>query len=199
MKKLVYLLSAILIALLCLIGGWYYGVKTNLSKIHKEENVTVTMDRIEKVFKLVATEGNVSEIYDYKDYMYYDIGLFRKKVLVRVNAKILVGFDFEKANIKANEEARTITIDSLPIAEILAIDHNLDYYDIQEGTFNNFDEAELSEINKRAKEYAASVAEDSELFQQAEEQKDELIEMLTLACQAMGWELVMGDSNQLKN
>jgi len=199
MKKLVYLLSIILLALLCLIGGWYYGLKTNLSKIHKEENVSVTLDRIEKVFKLVATEGNVSEIYDYKDYMYYDIGLFRKKVLVRVNAKILVGYDFEKVKLITDEESRTITIDSLPPPEILAIDHNLDYYDIQEGTFNNFDEAELSEINKRAKEYAASVAEDSDLFKQAEEQREELLEMLSLASQTMGWEIIIKENQKLKD
>lgn len=199
MKKLVSVLSIVLCILLALIAGWYYGTKSSLSKLQVEENAVVTMERIQKVFKLVATEGKVSEIYDYKDYMYYDIGLFRKKILVRVNANILVGYDFEQAVLRIDEASRTIYLDSIPEPDILAIDHTLDYYDIQEGTFNNFSEKELTEINKKAKEYVSAVAEDSDIYQQAEEQKDELLEMLSLACTAMGWDFIISDTVTFKN
>jgi len=151
------------------------------------------LEKIQKVFKFVAAEGEISEIYDYKDYQYYDISPLRKKILVRVNAKVLVGYDFEKASFKIDDSTRTITIDSIGPAEVLAIDHDLDYYDIQEGTFNYFSEEELNEINEKAKNYAASIVKDSDLYKVAAEQKDDLIDMMRVAASSAGWEVVVSE------
>lgn len=190
----------IILALVIVSGfvGWYYAKKSAFSQKQIAESATVTLDRIEKVFKFVASEGNVSEIYNYKDYQYYDISLFRKKILVRVNAKVLVGYDFENASFTVDEESKTIFLDSLPQPTILAIDHDLDYYDIQEGSFNSFSEEELNDISDKAKAYASEVAQDSDLFQSAEEQKDELLKMLELSIRGMGWEFVV-QQDMLKN
>lgn len=182
------LLLIFTIAMLCLAIGWMTGSKTKPVKNTKEETANGMVSKIEKVFKLVATEGNVSEIYDYKEYNYYDIPLFRKKMLIRVNAKVLVGYDFENAHFSIDEANRIITLDSLLPPQVLAIDHDLDYYDIQEGAFNSFTEKEMTELAEKAKEFAIATAEDSDLFNSAEEQKKELFEMISLACLAMGWE-----------
>jgi len=189
-RNIIFVLFSILLAALI---GWYVGFKKQFGAPEVTENSAVMLEKIQKVFKFVAAEGEISEIYDYKDYQYYDISPLRKKILVRVNAKVLVGYDFEKANFTIDEATRTITIDSLGPAEVLAIDHDLDYYDIQEGTFNYFSEEELNEINEKAKNYAASIVKDSDLFNVAAEQKDDLIDMMTVTATAAGWEVIIGE------
>ena len=137
MKKFKYIIIAI-IFVAAVLGAWWIGLKTNMFQKHQEESATVMLNKIEKVVKLVAVEGNISEIYDYKDYYSFDIAPFRKKALVRVNAKVSAGYNFEKMEVIIDEEARIITIINFPDAEILSIDHDLDYYDISQGTFNRF-------------------------------------------------------------
>lgn len=189
-KTILLVVAAIILAALV---GWYIGFKNNFGEHQVEETATVMMEKMQKVFKFVAAEGQISEIYDYKDYQYYDISPLRKKILVRVNAKVLVGYDFEKASFRVDDDSKTIYIDSIGPAELLAIDHDLDYYDIQEGTFNYFSEEELNDINDKAKNYAASIVSDSDLFKKAEEQKEDLIDMLRVAAQSTGWRIEVGD------
>ena len=189
-RNIVLTLVAVLLAALI---GWYVGFKKNFGEPQVTETATTMMEKMQKVFKFVAAEGQISEIYDYKDYQYYDISPLRKKILVRVNAKVLVGYDFEKASFRVDEESRTIFIDSIGPAELLAIDHDLDYYDIQEGTFNSFSEQELNDINEKAKNYAAAIVKESDLYKIADEQKADLIDMLTVAAQSTGWKIEVAD------
>jgi len=193
MKRNKNFLLIILAIILAGTVGWYIGFKKNFGEPQVTESANTMMEKMQKVFKFVAAEGQISEIYDYKDYQYYDISPFRKKILVRVNAKVLVGYDFEKARFTVDDASKTIFIDSIGPAELLAIDHDLDYYDIQEGTFNSFSEQELNEINEKAKNYAAAIVKDSDLFKIAEEQKADLIDMLTVAAQSTGWKIEVRD------
>ena len=182
-------LIIIIIFLLALATAWWMGFKSSMFNRYQEENATVLLNRIEKVMKLIAVEGNISEVYDYKEYFSFDISPFRKKALVRVNARVSAGYDFEKMRVTVDEESKTIFVENFPDAEILSIDHDLDYYDISQGTFNRFTNEDYNMINSRAKEYVAEKAKDSDLLQAAEEQKQELIDMLNLLIQAGGWSL----------
>ena len=188
MKKIKYIV--ILTAfILTVFFAWWMGFKSSMFKKYEQENATVILDRIEKVVKLVAVEGNISEIYDYKDYYSFDIAPFRKKALVRVNAKVSAGYDFEKMTVEVDEGSKKITIKNFPEADILSIDHNLDYYDITQGTFNKFTNADYNKINSRAKSFVAEKAKDSGLLNAAEEQKQELLEMIKFLVQGGGWSL----------
>ena len=189
-RNILLIISAIVLAGVI---GWYVGFKNNFGEPQVTESANTMMEKMQKVFKFVAAEGQISEIYDYKDYQYYDISPLRKKILVRVNAKVLVGYDFEKASFRIDEVSKTIFIDSIGPAELLAIDHDLDYYDIQEGTFNTFSEQELNDINTKAKNYAAAIVEESDLYKIADEQKQDLIDMLTVAAQSTGWNIEVKD------
>ena len=182
-----YLLVLSILGIIIL--AWWIGFKTSFIKKYESETSTVMLDRIEKVFKLVAVEGNVSEIYDYKDYYNFDISPFRKKALLRVTAKVSAGFDFEKLEIEVDDNSKAIIIKNIPNAEILSIDHDLDYYDITQGTFNRFSNEDYNTINARAKSYIAEKAKDSGLISSAEEQKQELLEMLRLLVSAGGWQM----------
>jgi len=190
-KKIKYILLPI-IFLALLAAAWFLGYKSSFVKQYKKEDVSVMMDRIQKVCKLVAVEGYVSEIYNYKDYYYYDIQLLRKKALIRVKAKVSVGYDFEDIQITTDETTHLITIRDLPPPEILSIEHDLEYYDVDEGTFNNFSEEELTELNKNAKAFVLEKAKESDLFAEAESQKQSFIDALTMIVSASGWNLELG-------
>jgi len=155
----------------------------------KEVVATVLLERIEKVVKLVTVEGNFSEIYDYKHHFIADIWPFRKKALVRINAKVLVGYDFEKVKIVTDEDTRTIRISNLPNPEILSIEHDMDYYNFENGLFNMITNKDITEMGFEAKDFIAKRATESDLFIQAEKQRRELFELLELAMHNSGWTL----------
>jgi len=187
----------VLLLLLAVAGGYYFGFKADLFKSHETTNVSSIVERINKVMKMVSVEGHIAEIYDYKSYNTYDISMLRKKILIRVNAKVLIGYDLEKAEIDVDEFSKTITINNFPPEEILSVDHELDYYDIQEGTFNKFSEDELNRLNKEAKEYASQKALTEELYEEARAQKDQSLELLREILEATGWKLKVVDAEPL--
>ena len=55
--------------------GYFIGFKSEMFKSKEIESAQVMMEKISKVFKMVAVEGEVSEIYDYKAYQYLDVSL----------------------------------------------------------------------------------------------------------------------------
>ncbi len=177
--------------------AWYAGYKYKWVNKKQETSVNVVLEKVQKVFKLVTVEGHLSEIYDYKDYYNWDLSFFRKKALVRVNAKVLAGFDFEKVKLSVDDKSKTIFIDNFPEAEILSMEHDLDYYDISQGQFNKFTSQDYNEINKNVKEYARAKAIDSKLLESAEAQKEEILDMLKTIVEANGWEVVVKSKVQL--
>lgn len=183
-----YVVVSILILLAAGVG-WYYGIRSSAGRTLESVDAVVMMERIRNVHKLVLVEGAFSEIYDYKDYWMYDLSPFRKKALVRVQAIVLAGFDLEKAEIRIDGQTHTIVIHKLPPCEILSVDHELDYYDIQEGTFNQFSEEKLTEINKGAKRFIRTQAELSGLLDKAEDRKQNFIHELSLTARAFGWKV----------
>lgn len=180
------------IIVIALMAGFWVFAKTQLFPARQAENTSIMLEKIKTVTKLISVEGQFSELYDYKETYDYDFfDLFSKKILLRVTAKVSVGYDFEKVNISIDSLSKTVTLNELPHAEILSIDHNLDYYDITQGTFNKFTTQEYNMINKKAKEYIATKANNAELLATAEKQKTEYIKMMEMALQSAGWSLVI--------
>jgi hypothetical protein len=186
--KLKYLFYLVLLCFL--VGGvWYAGYHFSLQKRYVTEDATVVLERIEKVCKLVTVEGHISEIYNYKDYYFYDVWPLRKKALVRVRATVSIGYDFEKLSIKTDAENKTISIKQFPDPEVLYLDHNLDYYDLSEGVFNVFTEEDYTKLNKKVREFIESKALESDLFLKAREQEVELFETIQFMARGMGWQV----------
>ncbi len=156
----------------------------------EEENAEVLLERMQSVAKLITVEGYFSEIYDYKDYWRYDLGMFRKKALLRVRAKVSVGYDLGNISIEALPENRTIVISNLPDPTILSIDHDIDYYDIQEGVFNSFSESDYTKLNRRAKTYIEEKARSSDLLLSAEKQGNDLLDLMRFMAESAGWKVV---------
>ena len=166
---------------------WYFS-KTETTE---KTSATVILEQVKEVAKLVTVEGQFAEIYDYEDFYGYDLPLFRKKALVRVQAKVLVGYDLEKMKITSEPEKKLIRISEVPPAELLAIEHDLDYYDIQEGIFNSFTADDYNKVNAAAKDFIRKKAQESELFDVAREQRGNLFEMMRFMVESAGWKLVI--------
>jgi Protein of unknown function (DUF4230) len=117
--------TAMLVLMLTFIAGaWlvFNIMRPTGGKIVTEDS-KILLEKIQKVCKLVTVEGTFSDIYSYQDYQYYDVSPFRKKALIVVNAKVLVGLDLSKAKFKTDEATKTLTISQIPAAEIMSIDH----------------------------------------------------------------------------
>lgn len=195
-----FLTKTISIIALFIIGisiAWFVGFKYSFVQKNISEDLDVVMNKVEKVSKWVTVEAYFSEIYDYKDYYYYDFSPLRKKALIRVKAKVSAGYDFSAFSMVTNDALKTITINNFPPPEILSVDHELDYYDISEGTFNSFTPEEYNELQKNAKDYITKKAAESNILKQAEDHKEELIEILKFTIEAAGWKLIVEPSKVL--
>jgi len=174
---------------------YFYETK----QIQVTEDSDVVLEKVKTVAKLISVEGYFSEVYDYKDYWGYDFSLFRKKALVRVKAKVSVGYDLGALKIEAKPEEKVILVSNLPEPEILSIDHELDYYDISEGTFNYFSEQDYNYINASAKKYIEAKAQESELMQTAEQEGNQALELMKFIAESAGWQFVVREQNSLDN
>lgn len=194
-KKFGYLIVAICAIIL---GFWLNHKYENFTTKKTSEQATVLLESIKKVTKVIAVEGYFSEIYDYKDYYGFDFSPFRKKALIRVKAKVSVGYDFEKVKINADISKKTITIENIGAPQILSIDSDLDYYDISQGTFNTFTNEDYNNLNRNAKDYIAQQVKKSDLMQKAEEQKQALLSSLKTMIESNGWQLILPNNALVK-
>ncbi len=168
---------------------WFLGYQTAKPRKHISVSSDVLLESVKNVVKFGTVEGNFSEIYSYQDYNYYDISLLRKKVLIRVKAKVLVGFNLEKLDIKVDHAAKKIKLGKIPKAEILAIDHNLDYYDITEGVFNSFGREDHNMLQRETKDMIRKKAQGSNLFSRAEAELEQHLKVLEDLLKGSGWEI----------
>ena len=167
------------------LAKWWYSP----SKVEKKEDATVLLQRIENVTKLVTVEGYFAEVYDYKDYKWYDVSFFSKKALIRVKAKVSAGYDMTKMKIDMIPESKTVHISQLPQASILSIDDTLDYYDVNQGVFNTFSAEDYTKLNQNAKEYVRAQAEKSGLLESAKAQGNKMLDVIKLLSESMGWKV----------
>ncbi|MEZ4910585.1 MAG: DUF4230 domain-containing protein [Saprospiraceae bacterium] len=178
------------------IGFWYVSEK--LTSKRQAENSTIVLEKIKKVTKLITVEGYFSEIFDHKEYYKYDfLDLFTKKILLRVNAKVSVGYDFEKANITVDSVSKILYINEVPKPEVLSIDHEIDYYDISQGVFAEFTPEEYTKFNKEAKTLIESKVNKTDLFKEANAQKAEYFDMIEMVLHNFGWKLIIKDKNYI--
>ena len=187
-KRFFFIISILAaVALGIWLTNYYYSWQ---EEVVREES-KVLLEKIQTVCKLVTVEGYFSEVYTHEDYWGYDFSPFRKRALLRVKARVSVGYDLERIKIETHIEDKTVVISNLPQPEILSIDHDTDYYDITEGSFNSFSPKDYSTLNKKAKKYIETAAKDSDLIKSAERQGNELLELVQFMVENAGWSLVV--------
>jgi len=164
-----------------------YGKKLRDNKEELRQESTLLLERIEKVFKVVMAEGYFTEIYDHsskKEFM----GFFKvnKKALVVSRAKVSVGFDFGKMKVKRDEVTRKLVVEQFPDAEILSIDTDYKFYDIDQGWLNKFDHEDYTNILNEAKKVMQEKALISDLPKVANRQVGLMMNQLAAS---MNWEV----------
>lgn len=162
-----------------------------------EKEASVLLEKIETVAKLVTVEGYFSELYNHKEYWRYDWPIFRKKAILRVQAKVSVGYDLSNMTVNIDQETKLVTIRNIPEQpEIISIDHDLDYYDIRQGTFNSFTESDYNNLMGDAKGLIRKKALESSLMQSAAEQGIELLELIRFLVENAGYEVQFDTQNE---
>ncbi|MEZ5054666.1 MAG: DUF4230 domain-containing protein [Chitinophagales bacterium] len=185
--------NSILVILVVLVGFLSFKLLLrdffNTNKAPQVDS-TIVVERIQKVLKLVTVEGNFSELMSYKDFDYIDFPGFRKDAIVRVNAKVSIGYNLENLKIATNEKDKTILIQNMPKPEILSIDTDIKFENLSTGLFTSFNEAELSKLNQLGKEKIREKALNTELIKQAEEQRSEMFDLLFYMAKQNGYKII---------
>lgn len=166
------------------------------SETNERVNSTVLLERVRPVLKLITVEGEFSELYDHTDSWNYNSLLaalpsFRKRAILRVKAKVSVGYDLNGMMMTADEATKTVTLEFPPEPQVLSIDHTVDYYDLDEGLFNHFSPQELTAISEKAKQQVLGQVKASGLFSEAAKQQGEIIAVVRSLVEGAGWKLVL--------
>ena len=135
------------------------------------ENSHTIVESIRKVFKIVCAEGHFNELYNFEETKnIFGFIPSTKRALVIIEAKVLVGFDFEKCEWEMDETNHTIKLLSFPEPQILSIEPDYKYYDFDEGIFNLLNRKDLTLIQANGKKQVEISAIKSNLPRIAAEQ-----------------------------
>ena len=177
-------------------ASYYFLSNRNSKKSSTTLEATVLVERIEKVFKVVMAEGYFTEIYNYQnDKSIWNLINDKKKALIIAKAKVLVGYDFRKMKFRISEIDKKIIIDYFPEPEILSMDTDYKFYDIEQGWLNRFQSDDYTAILNEAKQTMNEKALQSDLPRIATNQVQ--LMMFQLAA-TMNWKIDMqlADANK---
>lgn len=180
--------------ILGLAGGIFatnYFYKNKSERQLKEQSVLL-LEKIKQVCKLITVEGEFSEIFTHRNEksLFFKLLQTENKALIIVKAKVLIGFDLTKINIEINSNTKQVKLSQFPEPEILSIDSDLEYYDVKKGIINKFSETDLTNMNKKSKDFIRDKVERSHLIGIAKNQANDTILLIRQLIESVGWELV---------
>lgn len=158
----------------------------------EEVSSTVLLERVRPVLKLVTVEGDFTELYTYRnadatfDWM-KQFSPFQKKAILRVKGRASVGYDLEGMKLEFDEASHTVRLLGMDQPTLLSLEHDVDYYDLEEGSFTSFTAADHTRINAKAKELIRSKVAASGLFKAAAAQRNEMLMVLKAVVENAGW------------
>ncbi|RPD49177.1 DUF4230 domain-containing protein [Paracnuella aquatica] len=165
----------------------FWKLRSKGQTVQVRETSHTVVEGIRKVFKIVLVEGYFNELYNYEETKkLFGFIPSTKRALVIIQAKVLVGFDFEKCVWEADEKDRKIKLISFPEPEILSIEPDYKYYNFDEGMFNLLNRDDLTRIQANGKKQVELAALKSDLPRMAAEQMRTL---LTEVVQSKQWQI----------
>ncbi len=174
--------------------------------MHEQHEIqaTVLLEKVEKVFKLVTVEGIFNEVYDDKSIKEYTVFLplpstfkFSKTATIQVQGKVLVGYDMEGITLTVDSLHKEIILNNMPKnAEILAIDHDVSYKNLDDSFFNSFKPSDYTKLHNSAKDVIRQKALESRLMDEAQEQGNQVIEIVRVLVESAGYKLVYIKNNE---
>ena len=170
---------------------YYLFSKKSFFKEKSKEQSVVLLDKIKNVSKLITVEGNFNEVMHFSDVKNSLLNMVssKKKAIVLANAKVSIGFNMKKVEFQANPDKRTIKLTHFPEPEVLSIETDVEFYDVQNGLFNKFDASELTELNKKVKQNIADKIPNSDLLINAQNKAFETLNIIEQMVDTFGWKL----------
>lgn len=196
MDSIIEILLGILLGVLLMY--WLYGFfgKKRRREVTEHQSV-VLLEKMKSVCKLISVEGEFAEIYKYENNKEMFLGLMsdRKKALMVINAKVHIGYDLKKVFIDADVDNKVIVLKDFPQPEILSIEPELQFYDIQNGWFNLFSTEDFTKLNQEAKKHIRDKIPQSGLMDSAKKEALQTIAIMEKIVETIGWKL---DTSGLK-
>lgn len=176
-----------------------YRQCTDESTIIINNSSDIIQEQIKNVSKLVVTEGQYSEVFNYKKSkeIFGDFITVEKKALVVVNAKVGISYDLKKLKYTINETTKTLEIIEIPDYEI-SINPDLQYYDIQADFLDPFEAEDYNTIKNNINEDLLRKIKKSNLVSNAENRLISELAKFFILTESLGWKLVYKDQ-QLEN
>ncbi len=161
---------------------WQAGKKRGT---HESSHTVV--ESMRRVFKIVFAEGHFNELYNYEETKKI-LGIIpsTKRALVIIEAKVLVGYDFEKCVWEMDEKAQKIKLVSFPKPEIISIEPNYKYYNFDDNIFNLLGHTDLTRIQVNGKKQVELAAINSHLAKIA---ADQMRILLSEVVKSKNWQL----------
>ncbi len=161
-------------------------LQSGKKEVVRESSHTV-IESMRKVFKIVFAEGHFNELYNYEETKkIFGFIPSTKRALVIIEAKVLVGYDFEKCKWEMDEAAQKIKLISFPKPEIISIEPNYKYYNFDDNIFNLLGHNDLTRIQSNGKKQVELAAEKSHLPKIA---ADQMRILLTEVVRSKNWQL----------
>lgn len=159
-----------------------------------ESTGTILLKNVERVAKLTVVENNYSEVFTFTDFTNWDLPIFRKKMVVKNDSRVGIGFDLKKMEFGIDEELKEIHINNIPLPEILYMEDNITYFDTEEGLFNSFSEKDYTEIHKKTKDMVMAMVCDSPVFQEVEYSFIDHLSILAQVAKESEWKILIKDN-----
>lgn len=156
-----------------------------------KENSMLIQEQIKNVSKLIVTEGQFAEVYNYKDSkaLFGPLITVEKKALVVVNADVTVAYDLAQIDFDIDEEAKTLTLSHIPDPEI-KVNPDFEYYDVSADYLDPFDEQDYNKIKDNVKASLLKKVEASSLMTNAENRLISELSNFLVLTNSLGWTLV---------
>ena len=173
------MMTLIMLLLGLVLGGiiaFLVSNKISAAPVVITESSHTIAESMRKVFKVVSAEGHFNEIYNYEETTkIFNFIPSKKKALVIVQAKVLVGYDFEKFQWEVDEVNRKVKLLNFPAPQIISTETDYKYYNIEEQFFNLFSKDDLAKIQQNGKRQVIEAAKKSHLPEVAAEQMRTLL------------------------
>lgn len=185
-------------------GAWvsYNYLQSTQTKEYIESDSSVILEKVEHVCKMVTVEGHFEERYDQTNIKEFNLYLplpskfkFSKSARIRVIGTVLVGYDMDKITVQADSLNQEIRMSNFPEPEIIAIDHTVEYEDIEDSWFNTFSAADFTLINQNARKVLEETALEELLLEKAKDEGIQIVDAIEFMVKAAGWNLVIDYEN----
>ncbi len=185
MTKIIILIAGIIIGIFASL--WFQERQKN-EDIHQQSQVL--LENVKHLNKMVVAEAYYNEVYSYKDSDKYlfDMLQFDKNAILLVTAKAQISYDLNQLKIRLDSVHKVIHITNIP-KEQVEIFPNIQYYDLQQSSLNQFNKDDLNRINADAIEKIKSHIDLTQLRLKAKKQLLENLQNLYALSKIYGWKV----------